>query len=348
MKLSGTTFFASALALLAGCSSGSSEAPRVDDAARNTESLSAASRRGPEADPCAAVRCRAGTECVVVDGAATCAETEPDIGACAAVTCLEGNSCEVIDGEPVCVSNDAAACAAVTCLEGNSCEIVDGEPACVPNDVSACAAVLCGPGTFCHEVDGEGVCTPIEPEVDACATVRCGAGTECVVVDGQAECQPVEASACAAVLCEAGSTCEVVDGEAQCTPQEPSGPFCGGFGGIECPGLGMCLDDPADDCDPENGGADCGGLCACNVRVLCVPGLVFDESAAVCDCVPEPETNPCALVDCFPNQTCEVIEGEAVCVALEPNPCAAVLCPVDTVCIADGDEARCVHPDQCN
>jgi hypothetical protein len=333
------------------------------------------------------VRCRAGTECVVVDGNATCAEADTDINPCAAATCLTGNSCEVVDGEPVCVPNDASACAAVTCLTGNSCEVVDGEPVCVPNDVSACAAVLCGPGTTCEEIDGQGVCTPIEPggpacggfaglecpgsgscvddasddcdpdnggadcgglcecniralcirgfvfddsptvcacveqepEVDACATVRCRAGTECVVVDGTAECQPVGPSSCAAVLCQVGSTCEVIDGVAQCTPAEPSAPFCGGFGGFECPGAGSCVDDASDDCDPDNGGADCGGLCECNVLQLCIPGFVFDESAAVCECVPEPETNPCALVDCFPNQTCEVIDGEAVCVSHECN-----------------------------
>jgi hypothetical protein len=82
-----------------------------------------------------------------------------------------------------------------------------------------------------------------------------------------------------------------------------------------------------------------------------LPGLVFDESPAVCECVPEPETNPCALVDCFPNQICEVIEGEAVCVAASPNPCAAVLCAPDSVCVVQGDEAVCepvqTHPD-CN
>lgn len=342
-----TSFFASALALAAGCSSGSSEAPRADDTARDTESLSAASHRGPEADPCAAVRCRAGTECVVVDGSATCAESDTDINPCAAVTCLVGNSCEVIDGEPVCVPVDASGCAAVSCLEGNSCEIVDGEPVCVPVDASACAAVLCGPGTTCQEIDGEGVCVEQEPEVDACATVRCGAGTECVVVDGNAECQPVGPSSCAAVLCEVGSICEEIDGVAQCTPVE-SPPFCGGFGGFQCPGSGVCVDDPSDDCDPENGGADCGGQCECNILALCIPGFVFDSSAAVCECVPAPEENPCNLVDCFPNQTCEVQDGEAVCVPILTNPCAAVLCPVDTVCVVDGDEASCVPAHECN
>ncbi|KAB5583223.1 hypothetical protein GE09DRAFT_1050094 [Coniochaeta sp. 2T2.1] len=41
--------------------------------------------------------------------------------------------------------------------------------------------------------------------------------------------------------------------------------FCGGFAGFQCKEKDgrrkMCVDDPRDDCDPENGGADCGGIC---------------------------------------------------------------------------------------
>ncbi|KAK4172770.1 hypothetical protein QBC36DRAFT_361865 [Triangularia setosa] len=37
--------------------------------------------------------------------------------------------------------------------------------------------------------------------------------------------------------------------------------FCGGFAGFRCKGDKVCIDDPRDDCDPFNGGADCGGIC---------------------------------------------------------------------------------------
>ncbi|KAF1841546.1 uncharacterized protein K460DRAFT_318636 [Cucurbitaria berberidis CBS 394.84] len=38
--------------------------------------------------------------------------------------------------------------------------------------------------------------------------------------------------------------------------------MCGGFAGFACGEKGqVCHDDPRDDCDPKNGGADCGGLC---------------------------------------------------------------------------------------
>jgi eight-cysteine-cluster-containing protein len=42
---------------------------------------------------------------------------------------------------------------------------------------------------------------------------------------------------------------------------QPAPPACGGFAGLPCPDGQICVDDPADDCDPANGGADCGGIC---------------------------------------------------------------------------------------
>ena len=36
---------------------------------------------------------------------------------------------------------------------------------------------------------------------------------------------------------------------------------CGGITGKPCPKGLVCIDDPNDDCDPDNGGADCGGIC---------------------------------------------------------------------------------------
>jgi hypothetical protein len=36
---------------------------------------------------------------------------------------------------------------------------------------------------------------------------------------------------------------------------------CGGIGGLQCPDGLTCVDDPSDSCDPEQGGADCMGMC---------------------------------------------------------------------------------------
>jgi hypothetical protein len=37
--------------------------------------------------------------------------------------------------------------------------------------------------------------------------------------------------------------------------------LCGGIAGLRCPDGFDCVDDPRDDCDPQAGGADCGGVC---------------------------------------------------------------------------------------
>ena len=39
------------------------------------------------------------------------------------------------------------------------------------------------------------------------------------------------------------------------------GGFCGGIAGFPCPEGYQCVDDPRDSCDPNAGGADCGGIC---------------------------------------------------------------------------------------
>lgn len=67
----------------------------------------------------------------------------------------------------------------------------------------------------------------------------------------------------------------------------PTSPMCGGIAGIPCPGAGTCVDDPSDECDPQQGGADCGGLCRCDALGLCIAGYRWDPSPAVCGCVPQ-------------------------------------------------------------
>jgi hypothetical protein len=87
---------------------------------------------------------------------------------------------------------------------------------------------------------------------------------------------------------------------------------CGGFAGTPCPQGQLCLDDPSDDCDPDQGGADCIGLCvkesacrppACDyddphrryirkspeecatIRFFCQPGFqaFFDDCGCGCE-----------------------------------------------------------------
>jgi hypothetical protein len=135
---------------------------------------------------------------------------------------------------------------------------------------------------------------------------------------------------CASVSCAEGSQCEVQpDGTAACVAV---GPFCGGIAGFPCPGAGTCVDDPTDDCDPNMGGADCGGRCVCNALGLCVDGFVWDSQPDVCGCVELGDPNPCAAVLCLVGTTCELVDGEPVCVPAEQQACGASTCPVGEVC----------------
>jgi hypothetical protein len=92
----------------------------------------------------------------------------------------------------------------------------------------------------------------------------------------------------------------------------PTSPQCGGIAGEGCPGAGQCVDDPSDDCDPEQGGADCGGMCVCNALGLCVEGMIWNEDPSVCGCEPDGGGEagsgggggPCGPVDCDEGQVC--------------------------------------------
>ncbi|HET9953062.1 MAG TPA: protease complex subunit PrcB family protein [Polyangiaceae bacterium] len=116
------------------------------------------------------------------------------------------------------------------------------------------------------------------------------------------DCRP---KGCEGVECAKGERCElheVVCVRAPCDPvpvcvADVNGPFCGGIAGRPCPGAGSCVDDPDDTCDPNEGGADCGGMCVCAVQHNCGAGQVFDSSPGVCACVPQKEADPAGSED---------------------------------------------------
>jgi hypothetical protein len=117
------------------------------------------------------------------------------------------------------------------------------------------------------------------------------------------------------------------------------GPSCGGIAGIACPGAGDCVDDPSDDCDPERGGADCGGICACNAIGLCLPGFAWDSSPDVCDCAPvDGGGDGCGglmgaacdkgeFCDYPPSAQCGAADQTGTCRAV-PDACLAIYDPV--------------------
>jgi hypothetical protein len=159
-----------------------------------------------------------------------------------------------------------------------------------------------------------------------------------------------QGEACGPVTCDPGQvccnescgTCTEPDGfctQQICGPLEAP-PACGGIAGIACAGGSSCVDDPGDDCDPSHGGADCGGTCECLIRALCVRGLVWDGSPAVCQCVPAPE---CGIEGvCVDGYVWDSTPGVCDCVP-DLNACAAVSCLGGTECLVQGDgSAQCV------
>jgi hypothetical protein len=121
-------------------------------------------------------------------------------------------------------------------------------------------------------------------------------------------------------------------GALACSPRNPNidGPTCGGIAGISCPGAGACVDDPSDSCNPDAGGADCGGICRCMATGLCVEGQHWDSSPEVCGCVPH--SNPCAAVLCPTRTECVVKGGNPVCVPIGGVECGDETCSPGLVC----------------
>lgn len=70
-----------------------------------------------------------------------------------------------------------------------------------------------------------------------------------------------------------------------------AGGFCGGFAALPCADKNqICVDDPRDNCDPKNGGADCGRVCIepkiCGgfAGLVCPKGLTcVDDPRDDCD-----------------------------------------------------------------
>jgi hypothetical protein len=150
--------------------------------------------------------------------------------------------------------------------------------------------------------------------------VTCGANT---CADGEECCNP-SCGFCAAP--GAGCTKQL------CPPTDPdpTPQRCGGFAGFACPGSGECIDDPSDDCDPKNGGADCGGICTCmnGAAVLCIQGTQWSSDPHVCACAPNAGSGmageACGKTVCPSDQTC----CNASCGTCVPpgNACIQIAC----------------------
>jgi hypothetical protein len=188
---------------------------------------------------------------------------------------------------------------------------------------------LVSPGTGCAVTQGL-----TTPHVLVKFPAQPGSSASFFKQDRTADCP---SDGCAAVLCPAGSICDPATGT--CSPAPVR---CGGIAGIACPGAGRCVDDPSDSCDPNAGGADCGGICACVQNVLCTSDSKFDSSPAVCACVPsKPICPPVCDIYCEYGNVLDA-NGCPTCKCNPPptNACAAVLCPTGTTC--DPATGKCI------
>jgi hypothetical protein len=194
------------------------------------------------------------------------------------------------------------------CPGSGTCDRDDPTDDCDPEHAADCGMLCsCNIRALCIKgfvFDGSGAvcaCVP-DPSADPCAAVRCKAGTHCLAEAGSASCVPDDASV-----------------------------FCGGIAGIECPGLGQCDDNAEDECDAEQGGADCGGYCTCSAFPKCKADYIFDRSPQVCACV-KPVEDPCALVDCRSGAACIVSDGQPICVSNGNWECGKNVCPAGQQC----------------
>ena len=84
------------------------------------------------------------------------------------------------------------------------------------------------------------------------------------------------------------------------TQQQGIGESCGGFAGTPCPAGLVCVDDPTDSCDPNNGGADCSGTC----HFRSCGGFAGTQCPSGSTCVDDP------------TDTCNPATGGADCIGI--------------------------------
>ena len=166
----------------------------------------------------------------------------------------------------------------------------------------------------------------------------CGNGP-CEDLGGQCKSSPIDVTFPA--NCQADFAMQQVTG-AQCPAMNQACCLpvrCGGIAARPCPDGAMCVDDPTDNCDPNNGGADCGGVCtkkiACGgfAGLACPDGMsCVDDPSDECDpddggadcigvCAPEPACDPELM--CTQVITC--VDGK-----LYPTGCGPANCDEPT------------------
>ena len=134
---------------------------------------------------------------------------------------------------------------------------------------------------YCVVGDALGTCAPYYSDCTSDQDCDDPDNRYCDEEEGKCKDRLTEDSCCIPELNQCGSGLECTgDGTVipfKCTPAADSSisqcndDFCGGKGGFPCNCIcekdffPTCVDNPNDGCDPEKGGADCGGICKCRL-----------------------------------------------------------------------------------
>ncbi len=267
-------------------------------------------------DPCAKVRCAAGTHCEVTEIQCITTPCDPivqcvsdDVYGCELIDCKPGFTCiEDAAGNGECVpENTGVQCGKNTCAQGDvccnaSCGI------CTPPD-GACIQIACeeeieqceGPVIDCAAppegcnyegggcVGGKWTCGELVCAGAGCELIDCQPGFTCIEdKTGAGECVPEGASSCAATLCPKGTYCDDISGRAECLPLPSCNTVkCGKGQHCElqdvqcvrapCPPQAVCVDDGV----PCGKNTCTGGQECCNASCgICVdPGFACIQIA---------------------------------------------------------------------
>lgn len=163
-----------------------------------------------------------------------------------------------------------------------------------------------------------------------CSPDSCAGDEECVLEESACikhpcplwpQCRPKTERRCGNVECPFGEYCmrypvdcreRNCDYAFTCVRDPTLRPSCGDVMDKPCPGLGLCMDDTTDLCDPKVLGKRCPGVCRCTQQALCTPGYVFDMTPEICACVKQ-DTNACSFAPCPSGTSCTQDGAKLIC-----------------------------------
>lgn len=252
-------------------------------------------------------------ECDPASGGADCPGTcvplpKPGCGGFAGVPCPDGFQC-VDDPNDDCRPDASGADCPGLCepIEGprcstdSDCPVLRAPCSVCPDGTAVCPRSLCQNGVCSVEFPTCGQPLPCGDEVGGCKPGYVCHG------DPNTPCDPSKGESC----------------DGMCVL--PEGPHkCGGPTGEECPEGFACVDEPADDCLPDAGGAPCPGICEpantgecrsdADCPVILVACAICPDGSAACprgSC----EHGKCRLF-------IDVCEGPGFCGGIAGFPCA--------------------------